>query len=204
MLVFSGKNTYEEFIREIGNGMTSDTFESDYGFPHINGFDYLASIKDEILQKKVMEALKFVDRELDFSKKNNEMYKKLSYFLKVGILFGEYGEYISLLSPFSISTLVTESFISFSDEEAKKHIPVCANEELLTYVRKKCEYREITDILFAVCQHYDQRPFDVRDSSLLEKFQQNELDRLKENKEDFFSGVKSVQDIAQELSTKFR
>lgn len=200
MLVFKEKKTYDEFVREIGNGMTSDTFEAGYGFPHLRGFDYLVSVWDKNDQKKIMDTLKLVDRELDFSKKDNEMYKKLSFFLKVGILFGEYSKYMYDLSASSISTIVTESLISLDDEEAKKYVPVCANDELLSYVGKECEYSKQTDILYAICQHYDQNPFDIADEKALKRFQQNELKRLKTNQDEFFQGVKSFQDLASEVA----
>lgn len=200
MLVFNGMKTYEEFVRAIGNGMTSDTFEAGYGFAHIKGFDYLTSIRDRSDQDKIMNSLKLVDKELNFSKKNNEMYKKLTFFLKVGILFGEYRRYMEELSPLSISTLVTESLISFRDDEAKSYIPICANEELLSYVANECEYADVTNILYAVCQHYDQNPFDINDEKKLKKFQKNEIKRLKANQEEFLSDAKTFEDLASEVS----
>ena len=200
MLVFKGKNSYEEFVRAIGNGMTSDTFEAGYGFAHIKGFDYLVSIRDKADQDKIMNTLRLVDKELNFSRKNDEMYKKLTFFLKVGILFGEYRRYMEDLSPLSISTLATESLISFRDEEAKRYIPVCANEELLSYVAKEFEYADVMNILYAVCQHYDHNPFDVNDEKELKKFQKNELKRLKANQEEFLSDAKSFQDLASEVA----
>lgn len=199
MLIFKNKKTYEEFIRAIGNGLTSDTFEGMAGFPNLKGFEYLVSIRDKTLQSKVMRTLKFVDQELNYSRTSDEMYKKIEFFLKVGILYGEYNKYMSNLTPLLISTLATELLIPFYSEYAKNYIPVCASKEFLEHIRKNCQYPEYEDALSAVCEHYDERPFDVEDKEKLKAFQQNELNKFLESKKNFLADAKSLSEVAKEV-----
>lgn len=196
MLAFKGKETYEEYVRVIGNGMTSDTFEFLRGAENERGFSYLVSIKDEKLRKKIMKTLATVDKDMDTFPKKDEMYRKLTFFLKVGILFQEYPEYMKELTPEAISTLATDNHFSM-EEEAKKYVPLLSGNDFLLALRKEYRDGERDEIMFAITQHYDKDSFDVSEKEKVKEFQERELKRLRTDKKEFLSDVMSFSDLAE-------
>lgn len=195
MLAFKNKKTYEEYIRVIGNGMTSDTFEFLRGAENQRGFDYFIAIKDEKLKKKIIKTLERVDKDLDTFPKQDEMYRKLTFFLKVGILFGEYFEYMDKLSPEAISTLATDNHFSM-EEEATKYVPLLSNNDFLLALRHEIKDGERDEIMFGITQHYDKEPFDIKNEQKLNEFRNNELEKLRIDKSTFMSDVMSFSDLA--------
>lgn len=196
MLAFKGKETYEEYVRVIGNGMTSDTFEFLSGAENERGFSYLVSIKDEKLRKKIMKTLATVDKDMDTFPKKDEMYRKLTFFLKVGILFQEYPGYMKGLTPEAISTLTIDNHFSM-EEEAKKYVPLLSENEFLLALRKEYRDGERDEIMFAITQHYDKDSFDVSEKEKVKEFQERELKRLRTDKKEFLSDVMSLSDLAE-------
>lgn len=199
MLSFSNKTKYEEFVRTIGNGMKSDTFEFYSGFVHERGLYYLVACKDKEMQKKIMATLKTVDRDLNFTGEKDGMYRKLSYFLKVGIFFGEYTDNAKVLSPEAISTLLTGTYFAM-DESDSKYITLFTNNDMLLYLRNN--YTNPENVLFAMEQHYDNSPFDVTNEEETEIFRLNEMKKLKLNEKAFFTDVKSIYEMYNEAVYK--
>lgn len=194
MQVFKGKKKYEDFVRVIGNGMKSDTFEFDQGMPNEIGFKYLVSFDDSVIQNKVINTLKTVDSDMDDVPKEDGMYRKLSFFLKVGIIFGKYYDRVKDLSPLAISTLVTQSHFSLTDEG--HYVALFSDEDMLLSIRSICNGMDINDIFLAVMQHYDMNPFDINDEQKLREFRSSEMSKYKDDREAFFENVICYKDLA--------
>lgn len=195
MLSFSNKTKYEEFVRTIGNGMRSDTFEFYSGFVHERGFYYLVACQNKEMQEKIMEVLKTVDKDLNFAKEKDGMYRKLTYFLKAGIFFGEHTDYAELLSPKAIATFLTETYLAM-DETDSKYITLLADNDMLLYLRDN--YANPEKVLLAMEQHYDNNPFDVENKDKAKEFRANEIERLKADEKEFFSDVKTIDQLYYE------
>ena len=195
MLSFSNKTKYEEFVRTIGNGMRSDTFEFYSGFVHERGFYYLVACQNKEMQEKIMEVLKTVDKDLNFAKEKDGMYRKLTYFLKAGIFFGEHTDYAELLSPKAIATFLTETYLAM-DETDSKYITLLADNDMLLYLRDN--YANPEKVLLAMEQHYDNNPFDVENKDKAKEFRANEIERLKTDEKEFFSDVKTIDQLYYE------
>ncbi len=195
MLSFSNKTKYEEFVRTIGNGMRSDTFEFYSGFVHERGFYYLVACQNKEMQEKIMEVLKTVDKDLNFAKEKDGMYRKLTYFLKAGIFFGEHTDYAELLSPKAIATFLTETYLAM-DETDSKYITLLADNDMLLYLRDN--YANPEKVLLAMEQHYDNNPFDVENKDKVKEFRANEIERLKTDEKEFFSDVKTIDQLYYE------
>lgn len=199
MQVFKNQKKYEDYIRVIVNSMTSDTFEFLNGFEHERGLKYLTRIKDEKLRKKVIKTLDFIDKDMTEVPRQDETYRKLSYFLKAGILYGEYFEYTKDLTPEAISTLLTDNVFSMNNEMTINYITILANNELLTYIRKNFKPGEKDEIMFAITGHYDKEPFDVENKKQLLEFQKNIILKLEEDKEKYINEVPTFADLAEEV-----
>lgn len=195
MLSFSNKTKYEEFVRTIGNGMRSDTFEFYSGFVHERGFYYLVACQNKEMQEKIMEVLKTVDKDLNFAKEKDGMYRKLTYFLKAGIFFGEHTDYAELLSPKAIATFLTETYLAM-DETDSKYITLLADNDMLLYLRDN--YANPEKVLLAMEQHYDNSPFNVENKDKVKEFRANEIERLKTDEKEFFSDVKTIDQLYYE------
>lgn len=194
MHVFKGKERYKEFVRVIGNGIKSDTFEFSKGMPNELGFKYLVSFNDPGIQNKVINTLKKVDSDMDDVPSQDGMYRKLSFFLKVGIIFGKYYDYVKDLSPLALSTLVTESHFSLIDEG--QYVALFSDEDMLLSIRSIRNGMDKNDIFLAVAQHYDMNPFDISDEQKLKEFRISEMNKYKDNREAFFENVVRYKDLA--------
>ncbi len=198
MLSFKDAKNYEDFIKIIGDGIArKDSFEFYFGSPNERGFRYLISFTDGKLQKKVMKTLKTIDSNMDGVVYQDEMYRKLTYFLKVGIAFSEYEEYMADLSTEAISTLLTNTYFSM-DDEARIFIPLFGNNHFLLFLRNSFSEDLREDIFFAMEQHYEKNPFDVSNPLLLDEFRKKEITRLTSNQSEFFKDVIRVGDFAFE------
>lgn len=197
MLVFKGKEKYEDFITFIGENMKSTTIEFSMGMPNISGFNYLTTIKDDKTRKKVINALKKVDSDMDDGPTHDETFKKISYFLKVGILYGKYYRYVEKLSTSSIATLATES--SFSFEDNKEYIELLSSEELLQMVRNTVDLTDKNDIIPAIITHYEKNPFPLDDYEKLNKFRKDEMEKFKSDKDLFFSDVVRFDELVENI-----
>lgn len=199
MLVFKGKKTYEDYIKTIANNMTSDTFEFLSGFENERGLKYLFQTYDIKKQQKIMKTLSCIDKDMTEEPRKDEMYKKLSYFLKAGILFEEYAEYLINLTPEAISTLLTENTFSMNDEMTRKYIAILSDNDFLMYLRNNYKIGELDDIMLAITNHYDKDPFDIYDSKLVKNFQRTTRVRLVYEKDKYINEVPTYSDLAYAL-----
>jgi len=199
MQVFKDKKKYEDYIRVLVNSMTSDTFEFLNGFEDEKGLEYLAKVTDVKLRKKIMKTLNCIDKDMTEMPRQDETYRKLSYFLKAGILYGEYFEYTKDLTPEAISTLLTDNTFSMNDEMTKNYITILASNELLTYIRENYQPGEKDEIMFAITGHYDEEPFDVNDRKRVFEFQKDIILRLEQDKEKYINEVPTYADLAEEV-----
>lgn len=199
MQVFKGKKTYEEYIRAIANGMTSDTFEFLSGFENERGLEYLTREYNIKKQKKIMRTLSCIDKDLTEIPRQNEMYRKLSYFLKVGIIFKEFDEYLINLTPEAIATLITENTFSMNDNMTRKYIAILADNDFLMYLRNTYKKGELDEIMLAITGHYDKDPFDIYDSRMVKHFQRMARVKLTYEKDKYINEVPTYSDFADEL-----
>ena len=197
MLVFKDKKDYYDFVRVIGEGMKSDSLEFCGGMSNYKGFEYLAKMDDCKKKSKIMAVLRRIDVDLNDAPRQNDMFKKLSYFLKVGILFGENYNDIEKLSANALATLVTES--SFSFENEKKYISLLSDETLLLKIRNIADLTDKYDMVFAIIQHYDANSFDIQDEEKLKAFRNSEIARFEKNREEYFSDVVRFDDLVNQV-----
>ena len=197
MAIFKELNNYEEFVSIIKDGMKMKTFESLCGYPNERGLAYLVKFSGD--KKKAMSFLRKVDIDLDDYNPDNSMYRKLTFFLRTGILLGECEEYVVKLNAACFSTLVVDGTFSTHEEDLEKYVPLLSDNDLLSYLRETFSDKERDEIFLAMCQHYDKEPFDVKDEKKILEFRKNEIETLTKNKDKFFEGVKSRVMLNEEI-----
>ena len=192
MLAFNECKKYEDYLSIIRDYILTGGINSDR---NEKGFSYLSLIKDLTKQEKVIKIFKMLDKSLSSSTvKDNEMWKKISSMLAVGIFSFEYHEYFDKLSPKSIFTFISGGYQAFNDSN-KKYIPIFCSEKFLNsiYEASKSDtvsYFEIMDYFFMIQQHYDKNEFDISNENLREEFV-NEMIR-KINNNTIHDGVKNL------------
>jgi len=196
MLVFKELDNYEEYISVIKEGMQKKTFESLCGYPNERGFYHLVNFSGN--KKKAISFLRKVDTDLgDYH--DDSMFRKLTFFLRTGILLGEYEKYVINLNAACFSTLVVDGTFSTEKEDLEKYVPLFSDNDLLNYLRESFSEKERDEIFLAMCQHYDKEQFDVNDERKILEFRRNEINTLTENKDKFFEGFKSRAMLNEEM-----
>ena len=82
------------------------------------------------------------------------------------------------------------------DETDSKYITLLADNDMLLYLRDN--YANPEKVLLAMEQHYDNSPFNVENKDKVKEFLANEIERLKTDEKEFFSDVKTIDQLYYE------
>lgn len=175
MKVFKDCVNYDDYVRVIGNGLTSETFEfKHFQCAHMWGFDALRNMEEK-RKSKVIEVLKYVDAKGTETPNKNEINKKETSFLKVGLFAKNYPAIFDSMSVDDLNFLITEG-LSYCDERDLNYVAIFAHHDLLDEIRKD---NFPGNLFFGITQWYDNNPFDITSIKKTSKFVNDMIKRIK-------------------------
>ena len=183
MLAFNGCEKYEDYLNVLKDYILTGEINSD---KNEEGFSYLSLINDLTKQEKVIKILKMLDKSLSSSiVKDNEMWKKISSMLAVGIFSFEYKDNFDKMKPKSIFTFISGGYQSLNDYN-KKYIPLFCSEKLLDLIYEASKSDDaplfgIADYFYMIEQHYDSNEFDLSNEYLKEDFINEMIEKINNN-----------------------
>ena len=181
MLAFSKCNTFDDYLNLISSSMID-------GVKHIeaneSGYAALRTIKDPRIQRKVIDIFNSIDKKLSFKGSNdNEMWKKIDYFLTLGLYSFEFKDKFNELSEDAIETLLLGE-MSTINESNKAFINLFSNEELLREIYNQGQSSNellfvYNDYFFMMYEHFYKNPFDLNDKELCDNFIKEMISKIK-------------------------
>lgn len=172
MQAFSKCISYEDYLKVISNTMINGI---KYNETNESSYASLALIKDKDTQDKMIKIMNHIDRTLSFNgSRGDEMWKKIDYFLALGVYYFLLKEKFNNLSENAIYTLIMGDCSSITPKN-KEMILLLSDEELLDSIYKQNESKNSTlfdyiNIFFMIHEHFDKNPFDLNNKDLCDKF----------------------------------
>ena len=189
MQAFTDCKKYSDYLSVIGESIP--LIQTKVYKDNLDGLSFLTMVNDLKDQSKIIKVFRLIDCELSYNgSKNNEMFKKINYLLSTGVLYHDYKEYFDNLDAAQIFVLIFGKY-SKIDKDNKELLPIFSNKELLDTIIQKNEddinnkeYNVfgISDYFFMIEEHYNGNPFDPKDDKQREKFINDMITRIKENK----------------------
>lgn len=176
MQAFLNCKKYSEYLKVLEGHISN-------GIPYLSsnedGFSLLCSVNDINDQKKIINIFKLVDRELSQSSiHNDEMWKKIDYFLVLGRYYHLLNGCFDNLSEQEIFVLLMGE-MSFLNDSNKQFVRLFSNRDLLDTIYNQSQDNIHTgdnsifgynDYFFMMEQHYDKKPFDLDDQDECDEF----------------------------------
>lgn len=196
MQAFGKCRNYNDYLKILENHISNGTtyFESNE-----EGFSILCGINDTDDQKKIIDIFKLVDKELSCSSiHNDEMFKKIDYFLVLGRYYSLFRDCFDSLDAKEIFTLLMGE-MSLINDSNKDFIRLFSNRELLDSIYKESiegnSNDEVSlflfnDYFFMMGEHYSKNPFDLNDKDLCDGFIKKMI--LKINSKTLHDGVMNM------------
>jgi hypothetical protein len=161
-----------------------------------SGYAALRTIKDPKIQRKIIDIFNSIDKTLSFKGSNdNEMWKKIDYFLALGLYYFEFKDKFNELSEKSIEVLLLGEMYTIN-ESNKSFISLFSNEELLSEIYNQGKNSNnlllfvYSDYFFMIHEHFRKNPFDLNDKELCDCFIKEMI--LKINTKTLHNGVENM------------
>jgi hypothetical protein len=187
MLAFGNCKNYIDYLNKIKEAMVNGTHYYD---SNESGLGVLTSIDDSKLQKKIITVFGMLDKELSTSSiHNDEMWKKIDYFLVLGNYISTFGDKFSELDERELCTLLLGEISSINDSN-KPFIRLYSNKALLDCISNHKSEREalgdysimgLNDYFFMMDEHYEKAPFDLDDDNKCREFITRMIDLINSN-----------------------
>ena len=172
MQAFSKCIKYDDYLKIISDAMIKGI---KYNESNESGYASLTLIKDKDTQDKMIKVINHIDRLLSFNgSQGDEMWKKIDYFLSLGVYYFLLKEKFNSLSENAIYTLIIGDCSSIIPQN-KEMIALLSNEKLLDSIYKQNENNNFTlfeynDSFFMIHEHFYKNPFDLGNKELCDKF----------------------------------
>ena len=178
------------------------------------GLEFLAGIRDEESQEKIINIFYLIDNDLSYRGTNtNEMFKKINSLLSTGVLFHDYPGIARTLSAQELFVVIS-GFFSIRLDSDLQLIEVFTDRNLLKAIREKHKETKDTkvfglkDFFFMIKAQYAKQLNDAEDMGKVdltnEEYRRSFIDdmilRIKENR--LNDGVPNMMQYLERLNKK--
>ena len=145
----------------------------------------------------------FAHIEHNYDAYHREDYRnKVHYMLKAVSLIRKYGELLNNLSASSLSLLVSEIPFEVDNDRNENRFRVLASDDFLSEVRLLSNRFLPQETICTFLQHFDKKDIKRINEESLDKFRNEELNKLEKNKNKYFENSLNVYEYTEYLDNE--
>ena len=148
----------------------------------IDNLEYLSKCEN---RDRMLELFGYIEFNYDQFHKH-DLKNKSYYMLKAASIVRDFGPLLNNMSCNCLSLLVTEFPFELDTENNIDRFKALASDELLSEVRLLSNRFDPVDVVCTFLQHFDKNRHKITNEESLQKFRDNEVELLIENKKKYF------------------